>query len=342
MQNARVLNTSYLMHPTKREATRLRLDYTESQITYCASFRVNSVNATCAENVALNKLRNSWDESTNTTDYEMVFAAKNDCWDLVVQTRKHWLSIALAHPPQGTVPVYFQVLTKDASLKIERIDMPCIPDPSRAPVDNTLPHLPVFSTGQVVRQENLERSAVFKVSVSTASGINNVELAVAPSGPDGARVCVEKSIDYMTSTMMQELSTLARMKGAHPNVVRLVGLISPEGEPDKVCGMLLSYLPGVSLSNVRSVTREQKDKWVAQLESAINWLHGQSIVWGDAKAENIIIHGITDDLVLFDFDGGHTREWVSPSNAGKIDGDKEGQAAIEQFIHELPLDPPAR
>jgi len=100
---------------------------------------------------------------------------------------------------------------------------------------------------------------------------------------------------------------------AHPNIVRLLGLVAPDGKSDNVEGTLLDYVDGVSLDRVRSATRAQKDKWELQLKDALTHLHEHTdpIFWGDAKPENIIVRKDTDDIVLFDFDGGHTSPWVS-------------------------------
>jgi len=337
MDQACVHKTASSMHPTDPAFTMVRMDFKVDDVIYSASFRVNKV-ANCAENRALTRLRSSWDEPTDHLDQVEAAAARSDCWALVVKTEAEWLAIP-THPLPRRGRVYFQVLTEGESLRAVAIDQPCIPDQSRAPTDNVLPHLPVFSTGQVTRLEKLGRSAVFKVSVSADSGANNAKLAGEPSGPDGARLYIEKSIDCATFVMVEELNTLARMVGEHPNVVRLVGLIAPETQPNKVCGMLLSYVPGLSLQDVGSATQEQKTKWVAQLTSAIGWLHAHKtpIFWGDVKPENIIVHDITGDLVLFDFDGGHTEGWVPGGMAGTKAGDLHGQAAIENFIQDLPL-----
>lgn len=51
------------------------------------------------------------------------------------------------------------------------------------------------------------------------------------------------------------------------------------------------------------------DEWELQVTKVVNCLHGAGIVWGDAKAANILIDG-HDDAWIIDFGGGYTHGCV--------------------------------
>lgn len=60
-------------------------------------------------------------------------------------------------------------------------------------------------------------------------------------------------------------------------------------------------------------------------------LHYQSIIWGDAKADNILID-TQDNAWIIDFGGSYTLGWVDAEKAGTIEGDMQGLAKIMDII----------
>ena len=56
-----------------------------------------------------------------------------------------------------------------------------------------------------------------------------------------------------------------------------------------------------------------------QVRQAVDWLHSIGIIWGDGKADNIIIHPDADEAWLIDFSGGNTEDWVDKKPAGTVD-----------------------
>jgi len=61
-------------------------------------------------------------------------------------------------------------------------------------------------------------------------------------------------------------------------------------------------------------------------------LHGLGVVWGDGKAENVLI-GINDNAWIVDRGGSWTNGWVHKELAGTIQGDKQALKKIFQFLH---------
>lgn len=64
----------------------------------------------------------------------------------------------------------------------------------------------------------------------------------------------------------------------------------------------------------------------------MDWLHDKGIIWGDGKADNVLIHPDSDEPWLIDFGGGTTRGWVDEHLAGTVDGDNQAVSRIFEFL----------
>jgi Ser/Thr protein kinase RdoA (MazF antagonist) len=62
-----------------------------------------------------------------------------------------------------------------------------------------------------------------------------------------------------------------------------------------------------------------KQRWATQIESTLAELHKAGVVWGDVKADNVLMDK-EDSAWIIDFGGGYTRGWVD----GGIGGDCRG------------------
>lgn len=74
-----------------------------------------------------------------------------------------------------------------------------------------------------------------------------------------------------------------------------------------------------------------REKWLGQLDTTLAELHKAGVVWGDVKAENVLIDRDNNAWVT-DFGGGYTKGWVSKETAGTIEGDHMGMAKLKNFI----------
>ena len=60
-------------------------------------------------------------------------------------------------------------------------------------------------------------------------------------------------------------------------------------------------------------------------------MHVNGLVWGDAKAANVLIRE-DGDIVLIDFGGGATKGWVDIANYETKKGDLQGLKRIIKFM----------
>ncbi|KAH8742721.1 hypothetical protein F5883DRAFT_530613 [Diaporthe sp. PMI_573] len=137
----------------------------------------------------------------------------------------------------------------------------------------------------------------------------------------------------------KEVLTLEKISkaGFDPKEVRtsrLYGIV--EDNKSHVIGLLLYYilvddtLYGKVIKS-ESLGGSVKDKWKRQVTVTVEALHRAGIIWGDAKASNILVD--TDgDAWVTDFGGGYTERWVDRDKAGTIEGDLQGLRAIIDFV----------
>ncbi|KAK0749404.1 hypothetical protein B0T18DRAFT_436944 [Schizothecium vesticola] len=101
-------------------------------------------------------------------------------------------------------------------------------------------------------------------------------------------------------------------------------------------GLLLTYIDHKAGPLSNRVDPAEPDvalrtRWANQVEVAVSALHAAGIVWGDVKAENVLIDG-DDNAWIIDFGGGYTRGWVDEKIAGTVQGDVTGLAKLREFI----------
>lgn len=121
------------------------------------------------------------------------------------------------------------------------------------------------------------------------------------------------------------------------NLCRLYGIIMDEC--DFILGILLSYIDcadrplsaRVHPDTPNDPPLATRRRWMEQLESTLGELHDRGIVWGDAKAENVLIDQ-NDDAYITDFGGGYTNGWVDKDLAETLDGDLMGMAKIRGLL----------
>jgi hypothetical protein len=186
------------------------------------------------------------------------------------------------------------------------------------PVPNTFLTLPSFPHTLVHRLERLD-DEIFKVEY------------------EGRHYCL-KTVHSKEggSGLKREITTLQRCQ--HPHIVSIRGVVVNDNS--NVEGMLTELIPNpITLERVdfTHFSKEQCNLWVSQIRSAVQYLHDKCLVWGDAKPANILIRP-NNNLVLVDFAGGATEEWVDSNKMNTQEGDIEALDRIEEFLQRKVVD----
>ncbi|XRM38278.1 hypothetical protein ABZX51_001711 [Aspergillus tubingensis] len=93
---------------------------------------------------------------------------------------------------------------------------------------------------------------------------------------------------------------------------RVVGVAQDSSK--NVFGLLLLYIEGSTLGDVMRNERplpdkERRDKWYWQIKNSLKILHRRDLLWGDPKADNVLID-VNDDAWLIGFGKTCTAPWV--------------------------------
>ncbi|KAI1453511.1 hypothetical protein F4805DRAFT_443141 [Annulohypoxylon moriforme] len=154
---------------------------------------------------------------------------------------------------------------------------------------------------------------------------------------DGKTECFFKPCksEVETITELEVYKKIAKAGlGPHLNICCLHGVVL--GKNEHVLGILLTYIdcgdcplscrvdPDYPPASVRQ-------RWASQLDTALAELHKSGVVWGDVKAENVLVDQ-DDNAWITDFGGGYTRGWVDEKMAGTVEGDLAGMAKLREFI----------
>ncbi|KAM5378789.1 hypothetical protein ACJZ2D_004262 [Fusarium nematophilum] len=144
---------------------------------------------------------------------------------------------------------------------------------------------------------------------------------------------------WVTHPTKRELSTYRQIRemipDPHGRFSRLHGLVKSEN--GRVLGLLLSYINCKNLTLTCAMRRDPpvalRRKWKKQIRWTVELLHIAGIIWGNVKADNVLIDD-RDDAWVIDFSGGYTEGWVDKEHAGTLEGDEQGLSKIIEFIGE--------
>jgi serine/threonine protein kinase len=147
--------------------------------------------------------------------------------------------------------------------------------------------------------------------------------------PSKAEVCFDRPED--------ELETYRKIAEAElaPDlrICRLRGIV--QDEEGFSFGMLLTYIGHRQKTLHEAIWPDTpislKEQWASQISESLAALHGSGIVWGDAKAENVLIDG-DNNAWITDFGGSYTEGWVDMEKAGTVEVDLQGLAKILDYI----------
>jgi hypothetical protein len=114
-------------------------------------------------------------------------------------------------------------------------------------------------------------------------------------------------------------------------ICRLIGVVR---QGDGLLGMLFTWIPNkgvLSKARAAAAPPELRERWASQIQRSVDLLHKKGIVWGDAKAENVLVDQ-NDDAWVVDFGGGYTLGWVDEDKAGTLEGDRQGLVKILNML----------
>ncbi|KAK5257375.1 hypothetical protein LTR16_000856 [Cryomyces antarcticus] len=156
---------------------------------------------------------------------------------------------------------------------------------------------------------------------------------------DGQERCCKIGDDLTRGAVQRELVSLKEISDAglaySIRVPKLLGLI--RSKSNEVIRILEDYIqPSLEASNLRqfnieTIAKSRRRKWASQIQESVLMLHMIGVVWGDGKAENVLID-VYDDAWIIDFGGSWTDGWVDKELAGTIQGDKQALNKITQFL----------
>lgn len=271
-------------------------------------------------------------ESGQEEESELVFT---ELVDLLASLCQPWFREFATDRPASTPPVMslyrtlyleklqlrLKTIKNAATLEVEEDPGTFKPNSFR---NETFKLLPTYKPSEVEILATLKDHTVFKALIREST------------------VCV-KVIGYQSSTkpIQREIALLQQISEAQLDprlrTPTLLGLISCEENSDLVLGLVMDYVePGALKSDLFTLALEpipqtQRDTWAGQVSDDLNRLHNLGLVWGDAKAGNIVFDKECNPWII-DFGGGYTDNWVDEGLVDSIAGDLQGLGRIVNFM----------
>ena len=136
----------------------------------------------------------------------------------------------------------------------------------------------------------------------------------------------EDQFEKYRQAFVKEAKTLANLR--HPNIVEVIDIF----DENNTSYMVMSFIEGQSLQNIV----EEKGKlpypeavnYIAQITSAVGYIHEKNILHRDIKPDNVII---TPDFKAILIDFGSAREFVHDQTQAHTSMVSHGYAPTEQY-----------
>jgi serine/threonine protein kinase len=129
----------------------------------------------------------------------------------------------------------------------------------------------------------------------------------------------------------RKITTAQMPPPPHIRICSIYGLVRDE---NGLLGMLFPWIDKRVVLSRGLAERSPaclRRRWASQINGSIKKLHQEGIIWGDAKAENILIDK-NDDAWVIDFGGSYTPGWVDEDKAGSLEGDMQGLGKIMDLL----------
>ncbi|KAI0452861.1 hypothetical protein F5B21DRAFT_515818 [Xylaria acuta] len=163
--------------------------------------------------------------------------------------------------------------------------------------------------------------------------------AVGHSNDSARTTCFYKrfELSFGQRHARNELMNLEKITKAHlprppdARVCRLHGVV--QGGIG-LAGMPFSWIDKKSVLSqglAEESTAELRKRWARQIKVTLEWLHECGIIWGDVKAQNVLIDK-EDNAWIIEFGGSYTTGWVDEDKAGTLEGDMQGLEKIMEVM----------
>ncbi|EPE35436.1 Protein kinase-like (PK-like) [Glarea lozoyensis ATCC 20868] len=188
---------------------------------------------------------------------------------------------------------------------------------------NNFLHLPHYSVKEVVVLEKIFAGLGYIAKVS----LNGQEMCCKCVKPDTIKA-VQREYECLQKVAMSKVAPGVRTP-------KLLGFVTDDS--GDVVGILETFIPHKqNLSKIEGgingIPEAQRREWARQIKDTMETLHNIDVIWGDAKAQNVLIHSETNACYLVDFEGSWTNGWVDENLKETRQGDEQGLKRIIQYL----------
>ncbi|KAL6692968.1 hypothetical protein J3F84DRAFT_401524 [Trichoderma pleuroticola] len=159
--------------------------------------------------------------------------------------------------------------------------------------------------------------------------LDGLDLWAQSYHPNEVAICYDNPRDVLIKTPKRVV--ISGRDGNRTFICHLHGVVR---DGNGLAGMLFTWINNkgvLSKARADQSTVQLKAHWATQIKDTLEMLHHQNIIWGDAKAENILIE-MDDNAWVIDFGGSYTVGWVDKDKAGTVEGDAQGLARILDIL----------
>lgn len=82
---------------------------------------------------------------------------------------------------------------------------------------------------------------------------------------------------------------------------------------------------------MNTISSEERNRWARQIRNTVEIMHQNDLVWGDVKAQNVLVDCCGDAWIV-DFDGGWTEGWVDEEFRESKRGDLQGLENMDRYL----------
>ncbi|PLB53265.1 hypothetical protein P170DRAFT_507948 [Aspergillus steynii IBT 23096] len=214
--------------------------------------------------------------------------------------------------------IWLQLATQNGTPKVFEREKHISTPPAAFPLSlngtDAIPHYPLSDA--IVTRAIMD-GYIYKVSISGAPFI--------------CKLAMQNDIASFERELglFRKFSSLRRAE----NLLRVPDLAGTIGFEEGFPGMLLTDICAATCMddiNMGSVDVGERRKWAGQIRATVDILHQNYMVWGDVKADNVLIDA-QRNCWLVDFGGGCTEGWVSEELRETKEGGLQGLDNIDRF-----------